>query len=180
MTDFSNRFRVSYTYANDGRPVWQGDHTTILEDAKCRRVGWNASVRELTYRDDAESHWLFKAPAAELNETSRFRATVRITRDGKSFGASQRDHDFPTLEAAIAHVDATFAKRAKAASKKFTARVHVGETVFTKDGELAVIRRIETARAGERQIYGLFCTGPLKDSTNAAGELNEFLLSGVH
>ncbi len=56
----------------------------------------------------------------------------------------------------------------------------VGDTVFTKGDELAVITRIETTRDGELQIYGLPCTGSLNNSTNVAGELNEFLLSEVH
>jgi len=46
-----------------------------------------------------------------------------------------------------------------------------GDTVYTKSGEIAVVTRVENG-----QVYGIFCTGPLNDSVNCWGELNEFLL----
>ena len=51
------------------------------------------------------------------------------------------------------------------------------ETVYTKCGEIALVTRIDQIRDYGTQVYGVFCTGPLTDSLNAAGEPNEFCLS---
>ena len=52
-----------------------------------------------------------------------------------------------------------------------------GDMIYTATGELAIIRRIEVSNERPTQYYGLFCTGKLSNSVNAAGELNEFLLT---
>ena len=56
-------------------------------------------------------------------------------------------------------------------------QINIGDTVFSGE-EIAVVTRIER-RGDEVQVYGLFCTGPLNNSENAVGELNEFLLTGI-
>ncbi len=54
--------------------------------------------------------------------------------------------------------------------------VLVSDTIITASQELALVTRIED-RDGITQVYGLYLTGPLNNSTNAVGELNEFLLT---
>lgn len=51
----------------------------------------------------------------------------------------------------------------------------VEDVVFCADGEMAVIKRIRVLY-DTVQYYGLMLTGPLSNSTNCAGELNQFLL----
>jgi len=54
----------------------------------------------------------------------------------------------------------------------------IGATLYTKAGEIAIVTRTAFLRDdSEWQLYGVFGTGPLVDSTNAAGEPNEFLLT---
>ena len=53
----------------------------------------------------------------------------------------------------------------------------IGQTVYTTSGEIAVVTRVHDCRYDGIQYYGQFCTGPLADSLNAAGQPNDFLLS---
>ena len=50
----------------------------------------------------------------------------------------------------------------------------INEIIYTESGEIALVTRVNLSHD---QLYGVFCTGPLLDSLNSAGEPNEFLLT---
>ena len=58
--------------------------------------------------------------------------------------------------------------------------VKVDEPAYSADGELFIVTRIQRTERDGIQFYGYPCTGPLNNSTNCLGELNEFQFVPAH
>lgn len=117
FTDKYNGKQMLYVETTRGQPERKTVETSAT-DAKGRKLSFRITVTPTTHTAPPEGHDCHWLRSIEKGYGDFATVCVQLLKDGKPFGASQRDEEFATVAEAWAHGEKLAAKRKAAAERK--------------------------------------------------------------